>query len=446
MMKDLLKRLIGRNVRRPIAPPADVVAGPGVGRVRIPLGAALLRDAADFETDAGRDEGLASHLDGADIRVFAMNGTSARMPVRGGESASLFGPMCSGQFDHVWIGRTIPLYDAPWGRAFLLRAAQLLAPEGRMYVPIDAAGRARGVFPADAAASFLSAPDAFSTGHRLSVAGVNHDRPVRSILSWYFAHLAEVILEDLRIRLMGPNTDPLLSDRLCAEYLLPSDALEASVVRENEPPAANIDDAINLAVRRQAYQVGGISSKAALVRHITRQYFGDQRNLRFADMGGGYGLLAAELLLDGDCGISDAVVVDISPYNLSLSALLYRGLRTELAGRFRLWLGGSEAYRANGTVHVASFIGSLLYIPKDQTMTALEHAWESLESDGILVVHENIRHPRFTADYERMFTVEELDAMLERFGAIERVHQTACQSTTLRQAGERTVYRVVRKA
>jgi hypothetical protein len=421
--------------------PADASGGPGMRR----LGAALLRGADDLAKDLARCHEGAKRLDGHDIRVFASSVCDPFLPSRAHEPAALFGPWPRGLFGRVWIGRTVRLYDNPWGRAFLARANEMLTPGGEMLVPAENTGRCRGVLQLDMLTRVLGEPKQVHRGGVASIARSDSVTMPDSVLSWYTAHTAELILEDLRMRLLGAAS-PLLEDPLCTEFLGSSrDLSEASATLSTPDTRADLAGSIELAVRRQTYQVGGMSHKSTVMRQIIEDHASGDGPLAMADMGGGYGLLAAELLMDPDCRVGQAVNVDLSPFNIALSVLLYRGLRHALAGRFGCWYGPSQEYQSPASLDVVSFIGSLLYVPREHTRTALDRAWDSLAPGGILVVHENIKSPAYKADYDKMFTVEEIDSLLSSYGEITRYATMSPDRLSQREAADGSVYRVVVK-
>ncbi len=413
------------------------------------LGAVLTRGPDDIERDLGRSPDAARRLDQHDVRVFAASGHDASFPPDGKRPAALFGPWPRGLFDRVWVTRTNTLFDTPWGRTFVARAAAMLAPGGELLVPFGPAKGGRGLMPRPALERLLGRPAAvhrgdvavFTAGHA-AIDGT--PAPATSILGWYLDHAAELVLSDLRVRTHGPAAAHELSDPIVGEFMLPGST--RSEIGGGDRVSSAPDDlaaAMDLAVRRQSYQVGGIAHKAALLRYILDRHLGGRDGLAIADLGGGYGLLAAELLLDSDSGVQSATCVDPSPYNVLLATELYRGLRTHLHGRFRFVPGPGEQFEPDGPLDAVSFVGSLLYLPREHTKAALQRAWDALRPGGILVVHENIKDPRFTADYDRMFTVDEIDGLLEGFGTVDRYHTTTAEACSRREAADRAVYRVV---
>ena len=207
--------------------------------------------------------------------------------------------------------------------------------------------------------------------------------------------------------------------------------------------STNLRDAIN----ENSYLIGGISYKSALITAIIRDNFTASSGLRLADFGAGYGLLAAELLLDSNCPVDSALNVDINSVNLLKGAAMYRGNLHALRSRLRFWQGTIESYPFDETVDLITMIGSLLYVPEKWRQAILERSWLRLAPGGVLIVHENIKSSTFAAspDYGLMFSVRELDDLLARYGKIDRYLSTAIARIDQEKAGERTVFRVVKK-
>src|SRR5262249_47530883 len=146
-------------------------------------------------------------------------------------------------------------------------------------------------------------------------------------------------------------------------------------------------------VGAHSYLINGISYKAPIIAHIVRECAGETGALRLGDIGGGYGALAAELLLMRESGIASAVTGDPAARNVWLAQSLYLGLYEHLRGRFHFSLGPAEAFPFDAGFDVITYVGSLLYVPKHQLEQTLQATWKGLRPGGLLIVHENIKAP-----------------------------------------------------
>jgi hypothetical protein len=68
----------------------------------------------------------------------------------------------------------------------------------------------------------------------------------------------------------------------------------------------------------------------------------------------------------------------------------------------------------------------------------LDRVREALRPRGLRVVHEKMKAPSYTADLDKMFTVEELDGLLGRNGRIDRFLSTGTLEVNKAQAREKT--------
>lgn len=153
-----------------------------------------------------------------------------------------------------------------------------------------------------------------------------------------------------------------------------------------------------------------------------------------------------ELLLTCDA-VERAVNCEPLANNLPLTRWLYRHFEPHLKGRYKHCPSVAQDYPFAEPCDVVSAFGSLLFLPRDMLDTTLGRAWDALRPGGILVVHENIRRPRFqqTNYYGKMFTVAELESHLSRFGRIEYYRSTDIEPMMRLLVGDRTVFRVIRK-
>jgi SAM-dependent methyltransferase len=320
-------------------------------------------------------------------------------------------------FDSVQMDHTFQLMPCEWSRALLRRLLERTAPAGTVRIPLRAIPGSRK--PRDAAEGWIG--------------------------SLFHGHAAVEAERDALVvtRGSGPGMGRAAST---LEWFMDrwKPALDIAVDgRMAESPGLDPRDERIKQASALGYYIGGLSYKAPLLAHIARD-LGLRGQLRTVDMGAGYGLLAAELLLDPGLGVELATATDISPLNESLAALLREGLG-EASGKFRFARCPAQDHRFDEQVDLVSYVGSLLYVPREQLRTCLDRAWEALRPGGILVVHENIRDPKYVRDFKYMFTVEEIDAELGRYGEIRRFASNRECELSRDDAGAKTVFRVLRR-
>jgi SAM-dependent methyltransferase len=330
---------------------------------------------------------------------------------------SVYSPAEGGRFGHVQLDPSYQLMSCEWSRGLVRRLLAQVSPGGALRIPLRSLPGHRHA--EDAAAGWVGA--AFGA----------------------FADVAcgpESI--ELRPRLGAAAPRAASTVEWCAEHW--QAALEIAVQGrvDDEPGLDRGAEAVGQA-SNLGYYVGGLSYKSPIMAFIARSH-GLPEGLRLVDMGAGYGLLAAELLLDPVLKSGHATATDISPVNERLAGLLAPGLAAA-ARSFRFRRTPAQEFTFEEQVDLVSYVGSLLYVPREHLRRCLDRAWEALRPGGILVIHENIRDPKYVRDFRFMFSVDEIDAELTRFGEVQRYLSTRPQSVRKEDAAAKTVFRVVQR-
>lgn len=212
--------------------------------------------------------------------------------------------------------------------------------------------------------------------------------------------------------------------------------------------SAQIDFAkeISNSIGTMSYYIAGMAYKAPQISNIIKRHCRKNKNLTVCDYGGGYGLLLSELILDDSLDISYCYLRDILTQNLIFFHNLYRFFNQKFRNSFEISVGSVQNLNSFKKCSVAIFVGALLYVPKDKREDVLKKVWDSLEKGGILIVHENIKYPSYTTDYEIMFTVKEIEELLSKFGEIIRYKSNNFSQISYADLGERdTLFRVLVK-
>jgi SAM-dependent methyltransferase len=321
------------------------------------------------------------------------------------------------RFDRVHLDASFQLIQSEWATALLRRLLERTAPGGLLSLPLKCL-----------------------PGHRRTLDAM-HGWVGRALMGMGDPSAGA---EELTFRRTDSSPCPRASSTL--EWFMDQwrVALDIAVAgRLSESPST---DAAAERIRQASalgYYIGGLSYKAPLLRFIMRQH-AVGRGARIVDMGAGYGLLPAELLLDPELGVAHATATDISTLNESLATALGAGLGAS-GPHFAFALSPAQEFSFEGAVDVISYVGSLLYVPREHLAKCLERAWGALRPGGILVIHENIRDPKYVRDFKFMFEVDELDAALSRLGPVRRFASTREQELSKADAASKTVFRVVQR-
>lgn len=363
-------------------------------------------------------------------------------------------PLPTRQFDIAVVLPSARLFANPWGQSYLANIWQAVVHEGYILVAVGDKRGGRGQLTRQELEVWLGSAVGALGPFAVFRAGSTPLEPSRSTLTWFRENMMPFLTTDLLARSGeidvgalpgGPaGAEFLLNDpRHVAAYSTTASATRRAAKRESE----GLRDALERAAGRLSYSVGGVSYKSAVVRHIiaTCLASNQQQPVHYCDLGGGIGLLAAELLLDERCPVTEAVNVDLNSINIRLAAELARTWARDFDGGFKCWAGSFADYPFTTQPDIVTLIGSLLYLPQDERFAMLRRIWEALKPGGLLIVHENIKDPRFVHDYEVMFTVDEIDSLLEPLGKVRRFASQALVEYDKAAAGERSVFRVVQK-
>ncbi len=437
-MNDLVEKVIkvGRNMVGDRLAAGEMAA---LTSNATPLIAIVSRSALSLDKTRKRPL-FRSLLDKCEFRGFLETGGSPRMPGNEAEMGSIYMAKGSALFDHVILDESIRLTFSAWSRAFYAHLFQLVRPGGTLILPLwhGAAERTFGRWTKDQMGSFFNTRvTALKNTDFVQIERGEHlPNPSPSVAGWFMDNAAEILLQQV---LISSVEDDIRTDFEAIFALGDATALEGKGVSGYRP---RLDDF----TKQHCYFLGGISYKHPLLSHIIHEQVETKEPLRIIDMGGGYGLLAAELALDPTLEIKEAVCADISNVNGMLAARLYADMAEHLAGRLRFICKPAQELEFDGQYDVVSYVGSLLYVPKELLEEVVERAWQAVAPGGVLVVHENIKHKSFKADFDIMFTVGELDGLLEKYGDITRYASQYTQMLTKAQTGEKTVFRVVKKS
>lgn len=199
------------------------------------------------------------------------------------------------------------------------------------------------------------------------------------------------------------------------------------------------------AILQHAYYVGGMRYKSPLTKYIISQYLENKKPKKIVDMGAGYGLLGTELLLDSDLNVQSIINCDINEVHKNLHDIIHNSLPIHCSNKTQFIQTSSEEYDFGYDNDVISFIGSLLYVDRAFVQKTLQKAFDSLSKGGILIIHENIKHPNYVTDFKKMFTVEELESYLKIFGEISYYSSVVCKKLDKNTITNNTVFRVLQK-
>ena len=414
-----------------------------------PVGAIVRKEAEkiDFWTEMAGAAGLEPAKTAPRFHVFS--GGGAGLPTPFGPPATIFSQQTEGLYEKTIICRTVRFFDGPWGRSLLALANNLTRPGGEVVVPIASRKPAPAHLHIEDMRSFFGQSGRKSPCKRyLAFKCEGRMETPESIFSWAVEHSATLFMEEMGSSAGAVTEDPLVDDFLRQSENV-DDLMSCLLGDKSDVPDAatgpSIESKLKTYLGSMDYLVTGIGYKAPIIAHIIRNQIGGEREISFLDMGGGFGALAAELLLTPDINVTRGETRDIAPQNLLYGRRLYAAMHEALRQRYYFSLGRSESFNVDQEYDVVSFVGSLLYVPRDDVEIMLERLWSALKPGGLFIVHENIRSSAYARDYKYMFEPEELEGYLRRFGDIRYYSSSSLTELEPSDIERKTVFRAVQK-
>lgn len=363
-------------------------------------------------------------------------------------------------YDRVVIGPSVILFDNAWARAFLRHALSLVKPGGTLSLVRTKAGArgGRALLPLAAARAFLGGEETAS-GDAVVLTVRRREAlppPVKSTLTAFLEdepglttalaayYRDKAIPADLLAGMAGIShpSNPIGGVSALED---PSHPSAENVERQKRLSSSDDDGYATYVASLNPYMVDGVRYKHALVTHIMRSCAPElaERPISVADIGAAYGLLPIELALDKDFEVVSATAVELGlAYAIGADRIVRRC--DGLDGRFRFAHARAENFAFEPPLDMVTFIGALLYVAKDALRAVLDKAWNSLAPGGLLIIHENIRRSDFN-QADLMFSADELDTLMGRYAPIRYFMSTAAVELTREQAGDKSVFRVVKK-
>ncbi len=366
-------------------------------------------------------------------------------------TANFFAPPSENGFDCVFVDK-VRLFDSLWSEAFIAFLARRLRPNGCLYLQTAGAASNSSLFLAAATVSrVLGSKPEVTDGPFVGWRVRAPPRLPPSSLAWYLEHWLSIIETDLRVRdAAGAELVKALPENfigLCQRVDLNSQIpISPYLYGRRTGQAADVtqDTALAWALRYYCYAIGGISDKSAACAHIAKA-LDIPPGSNWIDLGGGFGALSIDLVLDERVRAASSVCVDQFPANLAIAGQLFAHYAELLSGRARFACCAMEDYRPDRAPDIVTAIGSLLYISRDRVGETLDRVWASIAPGGALLIHENILAPSDlpARDTAQMFGEEELTEALSALGEVQCFDRTTLQR--LEAPSLRHPYRVVRK-
>ncbi len=377
---------------------------------------------------------------GSTVKFSSPAGTVSRL---GNPAFSYLLPTPAGSCENVYLSGDMTWFRNQWGAAFLVKAMNSLRAGGKLFIPFqgDKESVKRRSWNLAWLESVLGKPQTVRRKENEAVFQKHHGavKAYSSVLTWFFEEYRNIFLAEQKFQ--RPDLSPEFSEKLlkasAADLLDETSFLKIGFSPDDLKKWETFLGVFN-------YFIAGVNYKASALEFILENIFQGRRGLELLDMGGGAGLVSAELLLS-DPTIQCAEVCDINSLYQIFARRLCDYYPEEVGLRFSFHISPSEKFVFPKKYDVISYIGSLLYVPRVELNTTLQRSWDALKPGGVLIIHENIKAPSFVRDYDVMFTVEEIEKNLSGFGKVTHYASTAPIVQHPWLVGNKTVFRVVQK-
>ncbi|WKB51084.1 hypothetical protein [Eleftheria terrae] len=394
----------------------------------------------------------------------------------------LYFPLQRAAYDTVYLHASVPLYRSSTSFDLLARAMNAVADGGRLFVEqellcelesegrLDRAGLDMALGPPD------ETHDHFLV-YRAKKRRVPEDK---SILGWYYNQRGNIVEANVTGGLMVGKSAEMASAVMrrllypgapldLAPKRLPRKIISDIVAQVRASPVApqpvdiaaekleGISYAWNWEVHGakfkqyqeswENYLIPGTLYKAAGIGALLKRSYPDRKDLSFLEHGGNAGLLTAQLLLDLPEMLSLAVCCEIDVVPLINANHLFNHYEDRLLDKMYVWNAACDGFSYDRQFSVIAFVHMLLYARRDLLPQTLSAAWEALEPGGMLLVLENTHPPTLLngTDGDIMFHVEELEAYLDAFGAVQRAFPSSGAPATAEDGKRHPLIRYVRK-
>ena len=364
----------------------------------------------------------------------------------------LFWDKSEESFDIVVCSSAVRFFESTWGASFIFLLMRKCKPGGLIVIPAWQGSQNNPTlyFSAGRLERLLGTGDTERVPNY-----VCFRRPERiggdvsSMLLWSTTHIGD---DEVYRYVTSDDAANLPAVKRLAEagsQVRMDPTFEADLRRASELGARSdvFGDPASEFLRTLNYWAGGLAYKAPAVTDAAR-LCGLQPGATLVDYGGGAGFLAVECVLEPDCPIKRATVVDLSPGNALVFDRISRDLRPALRDRVQFVAGSIERWLPDEPVDMITCVGALLYLPRAEVSETLSAWWSKLKPGGVLFIHENIRQPNTppSRDRLRMFDEPEIAAALGAFGTPRFIATTTRRELSAADAAGKSMFRFIQKA
>lgn len=298
-----------------------------------------------------------------DDNIYSMTPTATHLSVdlAGDQLGNFFYPSLPNLLDRVYIGISVPLFASHWGASFLLELLKIVKPGGSIILPVYPEGQAQekgywsrsfleNIFLSRERWTGFSNVRAENDGVMSLSVGRKWPDPIPSTAQWFYQQRANLALGTL---LETGNRDDL------------------------ETSFANI-----------ATRVWANYTHSSVVERIILDTYGAKAPLRVSSVSNDYGLLVTELLLSGYINVESGNTVHISKAEEAVAKSFASYFKPHTGNQHEIKMSDKGNVEFEPNSDVICFIHSLSPHDQAQQEALIDKAWDSLNPNGLLIIHD----------------------------------------------------------
>ncbi|MGH1537405.1 MAG: hypothetical protein ACRBDX_05095 [Gammaproteobacteria bacterium] len=298
-----------------------------------------------------------------DDNIYSMTPTATHLSVNldDEELGNFFYPSLPNLLDRVYIGISIPLFASNWGASFLLELLKIVKPGGQIILPVYPEGQAQekgywsrsfleNIFLSRERWTGFSNVRAENDGVMSLGVGRKWPDPIPSTIQWFYQQRANLALGKL---LETGNRDDLAT-----------------------------------AFAEIATRVWANYTHSSVIERIILDNFGVRTPVRVSCVSNDYGLLVTDLLLSRYINVVSGNTKHITNAEAAVAKSFTSYFAPHTGNQHEIEMCDANSAEFSTKSDVICLIHTLSGMDQVQQEALIDQAWNSLDSNGLLIVHD----------------------------------------------------------
>ncbi len=304
-----------------------------------------------------------------DKKIYSMTPFSAHidMDFKDGKVGNFFFPILPEAIDRIYIGISVSLFANHWGASFLIELLKHLKPGGAVIIPVYPEGQAaekdfwsrsflENIFLSRERWTGFSNITAENDGVMSLRVGRKWPTPMPSSIEWFFKERSNLLLAGLQHDYSGGDLNASLTQAFI--------------------PLCNM--------------VWNEYSVSAVTERIIIDFVGKNNKCSFAHIGKDYGMLANDVILSSFLKVGHGVSWHIGDKDTKIENSINQYFSAHTSEQHQLNSGCINDVSLNDFVDVVMVSQLLSEVGMQSYQDVLKHAWAKLNTNGILIVKEDL--------------------------------------------------------